>query len=846
MAKSLGQLLKSGSGQLTESTDNTLNEALNKTDRPTAPLSPLAAAQIGTSADAAKMVGTKAQKTPALRQAVEGQDDLATFQRQEQVKTTDQSAKTGKAKQLQTALSGLESRVDQLKETKLQQAAQAAIPTVSLFDPAKAANNPTLQSALNKLNINPQDVQALQEANTALGKTAVSGDLLTADQLKMQYGKEVASQASQAATNLLSPTKVQELGFANQNELASVLGIPVENLNTLSIPDLISKAQAEIAKEYSQVQQLEQQANDPFAGAAARAEARKVLRQSGAEGIRSVESDMDKLADDIADDMLIEIGGKEYTINDALSNTAITDFVQNYLVASAEDKLKMEQDEPALTAFAQKHQEALNKGFEALAQTTKGVEQQAQKQAASFDLGAGSIVDANTMEKLFPGITKLGTDTQAKMNKYPLLRSMKYASTTPTQRSHITNYLKAMAELPDSALKTDLLNTSIEDLKRVGLDKPGPKWDSYLANVKLKSNINQMREDADPNEIAAMLGLGSAQELNQLAHEANLMERSGLFGQDKGLSALKSFLDLKADGSIDYKGSVRKLQREYGSDSKTKTIGDLALKTSPFDAIKNLGTYVETHQADPQYSIKSHIKSDMSPEEFEKTIGQHIGLNTFGQMASLFKGTSPKVAAQVADDIANETITRQKFPGAMENETIGSLLDRLDKDGFNPEWGGTMSPEQTSSLERMLKNLQDSSREARDGGAKKVMSELDHTIARMNTLLKKNEIYKQGSQEFNLKQQAAKKEDKKVRQHNAQRDEDDRITGLQNEFDSITQQMMNPDLTEKERDELDNKRDWIYNKIQNKKTIELEPDEEDNAAPIDEDNYNTGIKSAYL
>lgn len=756
MAKTLGQLLKSSSGQLTESTDNTLNEALNKTDRPTAPLSPLAAAQIGTSADAAKMVGTKAQKTPALRQAVEGQDDLATFKRQETVKTTDQSEKIKQGQGLQT-LSGLGNRVDQLVAANLKAQSEKAPTNLNVVDTTKG-ENPAVQAALTALNLAlntpapEDDAAAIAQLNTAKGLNTVGAIPLTKQDILATYQADLGTQINKAVGTITNSTKVGDLwATADAQKITAELGLPSDakslaaligkdeaTLNGMTISELVTTVQGELAKEYSVVQNLEQQANDPFVGAAARAEARKGLRQAGAEGVRVIESDMDKLADDIADDMLIEIGGQNFSIDDALANKAVTDFLSNYLAATPDKKLEMQKDEPSLTAFADSHQTVLTENLKELEAAQTGYQGKIDTQNAQYDLGVGNTIGVGELAQLFPGIDAVGTDVKATLNASPLMFGILKGTTTEAERSHLTTYLKDIAKLPaDNPIRRDLLATPIEELRKRGLTEPGPKWDEFQAELKLRDSVGQLSKDSTPDDLARVFGLDNFAALENLITEATLMEKSGLFGNmDLGLGKLKNFFVFDKNGKVVVSESINKMKGRWQQDMTT--IGNITDKMSPLDVINSFGTYVSAHKDEfagqqktgTLYSIKKLIggNKNISPAQFASEVAPYVNLDNVQDYLSGFKDISNKQAGYLADDLATESLSRHKMPGLKDGEDIAHFMDRLDREGI--------SGEQVETLKSVLNNIKDASRSARSAGAGKLEAQLDSLTARLNKMTK--------------------------------------------------------------------------------------------------------------
>lgn len=290
-------------GQLTETSPEEVSKLSMAINRPMAPTTPMETGAIGGTPAQAKMAGTPAQTRATLRAEITEKDDLSTRLRQRQPRrqaTAEEQAQIEEGRRLEQ-LRGLGGRVQQLAEQAVipEETAEAELDVAEEVDPDTAALVRAVQE-------NPEDQQALINLSNKLAEQGKipAGQVASTEQISQLFGdkQQAISRALGEAVPeeiVLTDADYQELGFADSGELASLLGVPAEQLAGMDVQQLTEQINAELTDEFDKVEDLTRKANDPYLGPAERAAVRSELRDLGAVGIRTLESDIDTLADQI-------------------------------------------------------------------------------------------------------------------------------------------------------------------------------------------------------------------------------------------------------------------------------------------------------------------------------------------------------------------------------------------------------------------------------------------------------------------------------------------------------------------------------------------------------------------
>jgi hypothetical protein len=327
----------------------------------------------------------------------------------------------------------------------------------------------------------------------------------------------------------LQPT---ELGFADMSELAATLGVDESELGNMSIEQLQETSRKQFEQEFNRVGALEQQANDPNLGPAERAEARKSLKDAGATGVRSIESDADKLADQIADADEVMFNGEEVSVKELLSDEMISGLAARYLDAPEGDPFveDLKKSEPELTEFFDSHAALLK---QATAELDADVAAFAEIQKKNQDVG--KIPDLPEIPKeilaaVIPNWGSLSAEVYD-VSTLPTLQTLSDKTIPLATRTNIRDSLTTISQFAPE-LAGNFLTLTPEELAASGLSGPAGNAtrDNIVSYLKDSQNLPTMSAQ-NPDGIAqTILGPGKTwQDLLTLANRSASMNNSGLF-----------------------------------------------------------------------------------------------------------------------------------------------------------------------------------------------------------------------------------------------------------------------------------------------------------------------------
>lgn len=475
--------------------------------RGSAPVTPVETKVLGGNQDQAKMAGTAQQKQGVLKGAIKGTENLQTTLRQQQDRTqaTETEAdKSSAAGRLQN-LSGLQDRVQAATQGILNQQ-QAQLTEVGQ---AKLSEDPELDSLLNQFKTDPSDPQLLLSINQKLGKTKV-GEELNAEQIKDMFNLDIDAVSTGLAENIQDDVFVGDLDLAaigglTQEELSSLLNIPVDLIGTLSVAGLRAEIDSQIKEEFTDVQNLERKVSDVNMGPAERAEARRQLKDMGAVGIRSVESEMDKLADSIEDSETVEFMGEQIDIQTLLDDSYLSGVAASYLnpETSKEWKDKFKAENPEMAEWIDTHQTALTEAVKNIDTGTQAFSQIQLNNQLLAKAPDGQELSDSVMERIIPG---WGTLQSSEFNKeqIPMLKILG----DPLKKTQALNLTSALRELENvnPEIITQLSGLTEEQLGRLGILNNTSGWKNYTGYLKDQKAVQQI-DRFDPNSsVRAMFG----------------------------------------------------------------------------------------------------------------------------------------------------------------------------------------------------------------------------------------------------------------------------------------------------------------------------------------------------
>lgn len=474
--------------------ETSLEELSKQTGRTAPPTSPLEASVIGGNEDASKMSGTPQQKTSALRQAIrgggEGAQDLQTTLRRQDVRrqaTAEEEKKREAMGKLQN-LGSLDSRVDAIVDAKMKEGLDATKEMDLEYADDVTDEEKVL---LDRIKANPEDTAAVVELNELRGITDPA-QMMSADELMSMFDP-TKGLAEALSTSISDSIQTGALDFADMGftggagEVAGLLGISEDELGNMSIQQMVDSVNAQIQDEYNQIGNLQQEANDPFLGAAERAEARKQLREMGAVGIRSAESDIDKMADEIAEANTITFMGEDKTIEEVLGDEHLEGVAALYF-SDPEYAKKLKEQEPEMAAFLDKHHKIMEDAVSEVGEAAKAAAQTNQDNQ-DMDTYGGVALDDNLMSSLIDNWGEMSSEPYQRPPFLQAVNSMNQGK----QREIVTNINNLAKDYPN--ITEEIKNLNSHDIRRLGLDGSNPEalndFKQYMQTNKLIEEFNR-------------------------------------------------------------------------------------------------------------------------------------------------------------------------------------------------------------------------------------------------------------------------------------------------------------------------------------------------------------------
>lgn len=567
MASRLRERLKLAGGQLAETS---AEELAQLTGRSQAPTTPLETGVIGGNQDQAKMAGTAQQRTSALRTAIQGEQDLGTALRREQVRrkaTAGEQEKLTSEERLEQ-LGGLEGRVQQLAEQALVRGAEQE-QQVTL----EAAGEDQAVLLLNRIRNNPGDNDAIREFNNLMGRQRV-GEMLSSQEILSNFDvtidpatgqatlggrgfEEIGGALAESVQDKITSGELnfQDMGFANIDEVAELLGTDAAGLAGMSITEMSEQLEKEIANEYSQVAGLQSKINDPALGAAERAEARKSLREAGAVGIRSAETDVDMLAEDIAEANTVEFLGEEITTEELLDNDYVSGLVMNYF-QDENFKKELEQAEPQLVEFIKKHENLLLDSVRDIDQRIGDFAKIQHDNLSLQKTADGEELDEDIMKAWYGDFGELRSD---RYEPNAAINYMKGQDSSVEGRQSLKESLNLVKETESPLLMQMMGQLNNAEIKNPMLtDRNSAEHQSLKTYLTVGKRVQQL-DLANDDEVAGIVGAENSDSLTRNLQESEIRERSGFFGETADNDKLREIF--QAGESMADAG--RKLKENY-------------------------------------------------------------------------------------------------------------------------------------------------------------------------------------------------------------------------------------------------------------------------------------------
>lgn len=648
------KLIRKPGGQLVEDTGQDTQKLAQDQGIPAAPTTAAGVGLIGGTPAQQGQAGTPMQKQQALAQSSEG--SLAESMRRQQARTqaTSHEAAAKEKEQKLGELSTLQQRAQSFiqaatakpviqKEQLTTQAALVADAASALGVPASDAN----------FNADAQRLAAggFADANLLadLANRAGLDENTFATRLKnLQLGTEqqTAASATAAAKAVQDKATVNDLiqagGLQYQPaDLANLLGVPEDQIANMSVDDLQAKITEVEQAEYSRVQDLQAQVNNPNLGPAERAAAQQALAEMSGVGVRSSEAQVQRIDEAVQRGDEITFGGKQYKLADLLNDATISQVAADYIRnPNSPDSLALRKENPDFAAFLDQNKETFNKAAQAL---ESGIQTIKTAQEAKNELLKQTGIDKDMAEAMMPGFKKLSTKGAVPP---PILQG---AMKDPA----IKESLQGLQNNP-GVLK-ELASLDANQVADLGIGQTGSKWDNWKTAQVAVAELNK-RYNVAPNNPDAVLDAYFAEDVVPAVVEEAVQSNMGASAFGFENANYEDYKDLLGPD-----GTLRPSQ-DILSDLKSKAPTSYSIK----DALNNAA--VPNAQA----------LRKMRPQKFSGSAIQESIVRKFGRMAA--GGINAQEAEQAPLDFDELlTLEGKGWGPKVDDEAKGVLAQKLAK-----------------------------------------------------------------------------------------------------------------------------------------------------------------------
>lgn len=555
-------LTKGPNGVLQEQADpqdSSIQELSGQAGLPAPPIDPVSAGVLGASPHTQKMMGTPNQVQSAIRIAQDPSQNLATAERQQQVRsaaTAAEQASQQKSKNLQD-LGGLGDRVNQFIEgqrqkvsgTAVQATAVQAAPTPGTTglptDPNQLAS---VKDAAKALLANPQDMNALLNLNKALGRDPTS--TVAPEEIKNLYESATDTLARSGAEAVNDSLHVEDLvaqgdfGY-DLHSLSGLLNVPEDQLGKMNVAQLREAIDAESQTEFNKSSQLQNQATSGNIGSAERQVARQMGQEASRTGTRSSEADFHKLDQSIQNADQVSFGGQSYRVDDLLRDDTISGIIKDYLDSGegSPTRQRLEKTEPGLIQFIKKNEAILD---DAAKQIQTGAQQFTDIQKSNQGLGkvGNTGLDKDLMKTLLPGYGELSA-TKLDPNQLGFFQQLQ--TLPPEQQEKFAAEANDLSRLP--GVKDELAHLTKEQLSLLNLDQgaSSPAIQKFMANQKVHSELTSLAPSDTKGVIEKYTG-GAYSDPADIQHSISTIKAAKTLGIGDGDY---SMFDQDNDGKVD-------------------------------------------------------------------------------------------------------------------------------------------------------------------------------------------------------------------------------------------------------------------------------------------------------
>lgn len=673
------QTIKEGSGPLTETSNEEVQGLAQKAGMPSTPSNPFSASGIDANADQAKMMGTPAAQMGAQRMEIQQQDSLSTQNRQAQSRKQSTAAEQDEqVKALQfDGLGSLGDRVQQIATGMLNQTATGAnaITSAMQADDAKVeayikpgADKAQTSQLLNKLGDGSVTDAEMVQLATNLGFTDVSNLGQLKESIKSQFmtaGEQLGAFTSgRIADNLfvnqLTGPQLQDIGFSSISDFAAALGVPEATLSGMSIRQLQDQFGKKRLEDFGKTQRAQAVIADPTASRAEKEQALLELKELGATGVRSAESDVKAIEKQVIDASTVKFGGQDYTVEDLLKDDTIKGIVKTYLTDPEEAK-NLADKEPAFAEWIEKNKKVL-----AAASSDVDARQESFAKVQLDNMKVGETeqgnLSADTMKSIYPDFGKL---TSQKYEEPAFLKMIKNGDLPSDTASNLISTANELANI-DPKYVQDLAGISSDELNALGLNnsKNIDKYRQYVAEA------NQLLKAPEEEIISRITGeQADATSLGDLIDTNRALQGFGLGGTD---SPDYHLFDFNKDGQLDSPDQIR--QNYLALRGGQGDLGALTVKEMLARGVNAPGL---TSGSQSTASLRSTIAAQAQSSDLFQKYGQY------------WKGDGQLTAAEAGQLVQNSgevnfsDLEKLANTASMPLESKMSLLNGLNSKAYD-------------------------------------------------------------------------------------------------------------------------------------------------------------------
>lgn len=406
------------------------------------PTTPVGVGALGGTPQQQAMAGSPNQKASALRQST---DTVNTIQEAEADKryrsamTAGEQDVASRGKQLQEKLGTTQEKVQSLVDAEVAKLGAQAGPQLTTAGTLTAAGaNATTAAA-------PEQQAAVDAAYSTLLSSLAGGTALTDPSVQKQLNElvkltglstaeltqrvsdaaaqQATTQAGGAAATALGDTitvaqSLESLGTTRE-ELAQLLGVPPEQIDTMSLNQL-SAAVSGVTEQGGDmsVRQTEEMARSRQLGAAEREALREQSAEQSAAGVAAAEAELLDLSNALDSADTVTFGGHQYTVKELLSDDSISQMISDYLLNPNSPESKALAEDPnskPLLDFAEKYRTTLTDAAKQVgsALTENEAIQTANAELASWSDSPDALpVPDSVMQSLYGADWKERADTR--------------------------------------------------------------------------------------------------------------------------------------------------------------------------------------------------------------------------------------------------------------------------------------------------------------------------------------------------------------------------------------------------------------------------------------------------